>query len=89
MDVLRGHGVVLGDEGPPVSPSDDVDCMACLVNVDRGLEVVGGGVTTLWLGMHHAVVWEMGPNRVAPACLYELTNPYGRHFQWRHRGRNA
>ena len=61
-----------------------VDCMACLVNVARGLETEND-LRIRWQGVVHAVAWEMGPGRVAAACLYERVNPYGRHHEWRRR----
>lgn len=65
----------------------DVNCMTCLVNVAKGLEVLQGpGNIAIYDGLHHAVVWEMGPGRFANACLYELTNPYGRLLEWRYKG---
>jgi hypothetical protein len=65
-----------------------IDCMTCLVNVARGLEVEED-LRIPWRGTNHAVVVEMRPGRVAVACRHRMTNPYGSHVEWRHKGRHG
>lgn len=55
-----------------MNPSD-VNCMTCLVNAARGLEVEVGW-HLIWAGMTHAVVWEIGPGRLVVACKYRQIN---------------
>ncbi len=62
----------------------DIDCMACLVNVARGLEVEEG-LHIPWRGMNHAAVFESGPGRVLVACRFEQRNLYGNHIEWCHK----
>ncbi len=63
MDVVQGFYISMGDK----RAMTDVDCMTCLVNMARGLEVDG---QVLWNGVRHATVYEMGPGRVRAACRY-------------------
>lgn len=60
MDVVQGSHISMGDEGAMT----DVDCMTCLVNMARGLEVDG---QVLWNGVRHATVY---PGRARAACRY-------------------
>lgn len=53
--------------------SSSVDCMTCLVNVARGLEVEYG-LHIRWHGIRHAAVWEMSSGLVVAACKYEKTD---------------
>lgn len=62
----------------------DVDCMTCLTNVARGLEVINDWRVRR-AGVTHAVVWEMGSGRATAACGYERHDPYGIGVGWRRR----
>lgn len=59
----------------------DIDCMGCLVNVARGLEVEGN-LRIYRDGVNHAAVWSMGL-RLVVACKYEQHNTYSSRVEWR------
>lgn len=89
-DVVHvGHGkaglprTACGDAGPAMNPSE-IDCMGCLVNTARGLEVEDD-LRIRWRGVTHAAVWEMGPGCIVAACKFEQRNPYGSHTEWQRR----
>lgn len=70
-----------------------VDCMACLVNLARGLGddhdvVVETGYFIHHEGVTHATVYAMGPGTVRAACRYErVVLTVKGHYMWRARSR--